>query len=454
MYPQLYHWLLSFCENNKINYYNSVLKIFLWCIQGFMLFFLLNISERYLGYNVPIHIAIFGLIILYLNPFNFDSNNAKNINLSPRLLGVVIGQLFLCFIASYHITEEVIFLFLISIFIPLVIYTTQFTLQFISIIFLVHIFFFETQIIIAYLLGLLFTVAINIKYFIFYFKMQLQHKTFYSKKLADQFILKVRYSIWRDFIYDFWIKPKNKSFILYIYNNPVIQALFGFPLLIFFIINFVSNYENIYYIKNNGKVLLFFVPVLLCFFAFIITSFRRTRFLGEPQRYLEFSTPFLVVLLITNYHENILGVYLSFLLFLISLLTVYILKNKISDIKNIKEISLYKIKDYITNKSKIEKSVIFCNNLNITKKLLDTNNSFFWGMPVNEAIGNYNYKNVFDEYPIVSNDIIPELIDSFKVDTVIIDTSVKSYNKSVINNINQKIKLAVKEGPLEIYNII
>jgi hypothetical protein len=310
----------------------------------------------------------------------------------------------------------------------------------------------EKKIIIAYLFGIFLTLLlIDNQYLSYYLKGQIKHKIFYFNKLADRFILKVRYSIWRDFIYDFWIKPKNKSFILYFYNNPIIQAIAGFPLLLFFVINYFQNMVDNGY---NQKFILFYAPILLCLFSLFVTSFQKTRFLGEPHRYLDFATPFLVAFFVTNYHENLFIAYLSLALFIVCLFSGHLISNKVSIINNSNVRSIYKVKTYIANQSINNKRVIFCNNLNITKQLLDVNNIYFWGFINVNKIGNYIFEEIFEEYPIVSNGIIPELIDSFKVDTVIIDTSVKSYNKSVINNINQKIKLAVKEGPLEIYNII
>jgi len=419
-----------------------------------MFFYLLNVADLYFGYNIPKKSAICGLFIFFFNPFNFESNNAKNINLSPRLLGVVIGQLFLCFIISYHITEEIYLLLLISIFIPFSLYATQFTLQFILFVLLGHFIFWETQIILAYFLGIILTIAINPKYFIFFIKMQLEHKSFYAKKLAGKFILKVRYSIWRDFVYDFWVRPKNKSLVLYLYNNPVVQALFGFPILIFFFTNFLSNHENMDYFNNNDLLLFFYLPVFLSLFAFILTSFRITRFLGEPQRYIEFSSPFLVVLLVLRYHEDLFSASLSIIMIIISLLIEYIKKNMFGDLKRKKEISLSRLKEFLVKKSNKQKSVIFCNNLNITKTLLDINNIFFWGMPSNEISEEYSYNNVFDEYPVVKNKIIPALIQSFKLDTIIIDTSIKPYDKSLIKNLSKDINLEYQDGPFEVYKVV
>ena len=75
-------------------------------------------------------------------------------------------------------------------------------------------------------------------------------------------------------------------------------------------------------------------------------------------------------------------------------------------------------------------------------------------MPSNEISEEYSYNNVFDEYPVVKNKIIPALIQSFKLDTIIIDTSIKPYDKSLIKNLSKDINLEYQDGPFEVYKVV
>ena len=98
---------------------------------------------------------------------------------------------------------------------------------------------------------------------------------------------KSRYSIWRDFIYDFWVK-KDKSYIL---SNPVIEILIGaLPNCL------VLVYFPFSEVINDNKAQILYILLSASFFAFFVTSFRIGRFLGEPQRYIEFGIPFASIL--------------------------------------------------------------------------------------------------------------------------------------------------------------
>ena len=67
MYPQLYHWLLSFFKSDRIYFWNLILKIFLWFIQGFMFFYLLNVADLILDIifqkRVPYVAYLFSFLI-------------------------------------------------------------------------------------------------------------------------------------------------------------------------------------------------------------------------------------------------------------------------------------------------------------------------------------------------------------------------------------------------------
>ena len=115
--------------------------------------------------------------------------------------------------------------------------------------------------------------------FVSYIRGQYNHKKIWIKHLAKIDLLKNRPSVYRDFIYDFY-KKKNLKYFL---TNPIIEVLTGFPLLL------ALAYEQPEIFKNN--IIIF--SALACF---IFTSFRITRFLGEPQRYIEMALPMLVLM--------------------------------------------------------------------------------------------------------------------------------------------------------------
>lgn len=116
----------------------------------------------------------------------------------------------------------------------------------------------------------------------------------YGRKLAALFILNRRHSIWRDFIRDFWLmartSPIQQTF-RYVYENAVVIAVF---------LNVTTPLALALWLFDNGGTAL---PALVAFalemaaigaVLFVLTTFRATRFLGEPERYLEMTAPFTV----------------------------------------------------------------------------------------------------------------------------------------------------------------
>ena len=107
---------------------------------------------------------------------------------------------------------------------------------------------------------------------------------------------------------NFWVKllsVSNKSSFFqtlkYIATNPIIVLISSMPILVYII----------YLWYNNNKLLfsknLFWsisIPVFCCFIAFLATSFRKTRFLGEPERYLEFGIGIASIMVGIYYNDN------------------------------------------------------------------------------------------------------------------------------------------------------
>ena len=152
-------------------------------------------------------------------------------------------------------------------------------------------------------LSAFFLFALNYQYAKSFFYGQLQHKRNYAKFTIKDWQLKQRYSIWRDFVYDFWIKRDRT----YIFGNPVFEVLFG---------AFPNCFILVYYwfITDVSDTTLWTLYVLLSssFFAFFVTSLRVGRFLGEPQRYIEFGIPFACILCVVLLSSRLVLLFVAF----------------------------------------------------------------------------------------------------------------------------------------------
>ena len=126
-----------------------------------------------------------------------------------------------------------------------------------------------------------------------YIRGQFNHKKNYALYLASIFIMKYRPNIYRDFVYDFWvrlakIKTERTQALNYIYTNPIVELIYGFPFL--WATFFFAYRENQLLFSNELFIII--GATLLIFFVISLNPFR---FLGEPQRYLEFTLPLITV---------------------------------------------------------------------------------------------------------------------------------------------------------------
>lgn len=293
-YPQLYHYVLSLMPETVYRqhyfYINLAIKA-MECaaFNGFL-------------YGLSYHIslsaeqAIWANIIFNVFPFSFAIWNAKNNGLSARGIGLVIGQLFTYSLFFYVHQSNWLGFSLLCVFTFLSIVTSQMSFQFI----LLTIPFFALvfrlpEILLTPVVSAIIFFVVSPKVAQSFFIGQYNRKRNNALFQAHIFILKERYSIYRDFVFDFWIKllESPKKGLKYIYYNPIIEVIYGFPYLWPVVYLFVKG------ILPASHVQLFYF-IIVAGAAFFVTSFRPTRFLGEPQRYMEFIIPVVTVLFVLN----------------------------------------------------------------------------------------------------------------------------------------------------------
>lgn len=299
-YPQLYHWLVSFLPERiykyKYHYINLAVKTIE--IIGFNAF--LFYLYRKLAFDEIVF--LYTNIVFNTFPFSYAAWNAKNTGLSARGIGLVSGQVYLYFIVAYIISGNFLILPFIFVIVFVSILLSQMALQFIllsmpfvAMTFSIPILFFLPFLAIGLFYIIMPNVAKN------YLVGQFNHKRNYALFMADIFILKSRPSIYRDFFWDFWVKLKTnwKHALLYLYGNPLVELVFGFTYLWFVIyIGFTLGFI--------GELNIIFKLVFISLVLFFVTSFRFTRFLGEPQRYVEFTIPLISILFVIKVEWQLL----------------------------------------------------------------------------------------------------------------------------------------------------
>lgn len=445
-YPQLYHWILSFLPEKlyrekyiRINITIKLLEII--SFNAFLIFLQGTIGFKDI-------VFLYANIVFHAFPFSYAAWNAKNTGLSARGIGLVAGQIYLYLLIAYILSGSFGLLVPIFLIVFIILLMSQMALQFI-------------------LLSLPFVVLVFpipeifpmpfIAYGIFYLMMpkvaknyiigQFNHKRNYALFMADIFILKSRPSIYRDFIYDFWHKLQTnwRLALLYIYRNPLLELLYGFS---FFWFVIFKDYTEGYETKLN-MIYLFSVITLALFF---ITSFRKTRFLGEPQRYVEFAIPLIAVLFSMSFGWKFLLAMIIMNIVIIFLPGAIIKKNYDSIFLN-QNIDRDNLLNFLIE-NKMNKSNIYISN---SVSLL----RYLFGIGCLTCNIDYSrwYKNKSDYYKYVYDNSLGRLSpvalneyeELYKANVFIYDNKIGWTKKMTENFDFSQWKLKIKIGEYDIY---
>lgn len=264
-------------------------------------------SERLLNPVVnALHVAVFAVIaapvagaagwspwtlaaavfVFALTPQLLHALSARNFGLSARGTGLLLLSLF--FYTAYGISEssQPGALWLVLALLGWLVWGFSTFAQQAMVILSVLLFVLTGRYVplIGVVLGLVVFIAMHRAYSVSYLVHTLKFLRAYAKELAPVYILNRRPSIWRDLVRDLWLRWREGPMraALYAYENSVLIVLLLNPLVL---VGAVATW-------GRGGIIGFAGALALCgITAAVITSFRPTRFLGEPERYVEAVTP-------------------------------------------------------------------------------------------------------------------------------------------------------------------
>ncbi len=430
-YPQFLHWFFSFISEKKVlntskylgTIFNTLTAISLFIFAKSIYNQLTIYNEVQLDYNI--FMVSIGLIYS-TSPILYDLVNSKNMGFSARGLGLFLGHIFLYLFIYFLLTNSYIYLLLSIVVVILIILSSVFAFQFILF------FTFFYSIFTLNLTAISIPIIASLLLYSFipntihnYFTGQFNHKYIYFKYLAPVFILKHRYSIWRDIYFDFFVKIKDVfeekrnllSFGKYVITNPLINLIIGIPVILLVFKNSTSAYIN------NILSLFIFCTVLI----FIATSFRLTRFLGEPERYVEFILPILAlkIILIQNFSIKFLLI-IVLICFLLIFIKLYFAKKYLKSSTYIDNTNtIKKIQFFINNHttSNLKQTKVVCQNTQLSKLLFSKDYQIFRHPLFQSHIGNFSFEDIHSEtYDNININVIPELIKAFDIDILILNS--------------------------------
>jgi hypothetical protein len=456
-YPQLIHWVIAVFKrrNEKIAEYLKWLQLPIAFIQVVLLagVIYLLLPEEQVVKNFEITLLI-ALLIFSTTPFNFLPWNAKNHGFSIRGIGIVLGQILLYSICIVTLGHSYVIISIAAGVLLLCILSSQFATQYgVGLLVVGSLVLMDPYLLIILGFGILLFYALFPNFSIAFFKGQKNHKTLYSKYLAKVFIFKQRESIWGDFITSFpgalkhevLVNKRLKFFSLpYVKTNPVVSVLLDIPLFIPLLIEGGVSWDNLGTLEVVIWKLLFVHIVI-----FILTSFRTTRFLGEPQRYIEFAFGLLAFYFVLRFNDNPILfsslVAAHGLFFAISFLKL--LKGAEKSLRVVEDSKIKtKLDDYFA-KENLGKVRFFTNNHDLSKKTLNVEMRQFYFWPAIITFDGFHFTELFKtSYAYIEEDMIVKIINKYKVSHFLLDSNYCSEGFNLLEDSNFKCQIIFQEN--------
>ena len=268
-------------------------------------------------------------------------------------------------------------------------------------------------------LGMLVFIALHPTYSLGYLRHTLRFIYTYATELAPIYILNRRKSIWRDLIWDIWISFRGgmKNGLRYAYENSVLVVILLNPLVI------VSCWASLSHsVPATGLIGYAGAVTLTGTLAAVLTSFRLTRFLGEPERYVEAVTPWAVIVgaysLQASFGMSALVALVALFLAmnLMQLFASKFLANYIAS----KPFNLAEVE--IVIKERLGDDVRFCsNNEQITKRLMLNDWSFAYCMAIGQLYCGMKLQEVFSIFPHLRREACERIVSTYKINACVLD---------------------------------
>ncbi len=269
--------------------------------------------------------------------------------------------------------------------------------------------------------GLAVFVVVHPRYSAGYLKHTYRYIRGYAAEVAGVYILARRYSIWRDLVRDIprQFAHGTQAGLRYAYENSVVIVVLLNPLLILTIA------ARLFGLLPANPILEFASDVALCGgLAMLLTSFRPTRFLGEPERYVEAVTPWstLAGTAIVLTWAGQAAVWVLIGAFLVASLV---------QLQGSRMLARYLVRKP-THLADAEAAIaahagapIVCcsNNEQLTKLLMRNDWEFSVCLTVGNGYCGMRFDEAFDPFPFLTREAFERIVAAYRVNICVMDTA-------------------------------
>lgn len=359
-----------------------------------------------------------------LTPQFFHATSARNFGLSARGAGLLFLTLF--FLAAYAVEAHVAPAFAwpaLVVFGWLIWGFSTFAQQALCIISVILVVTSRRYVPLAGAsLGLMLFIAVHPTYSLGYLKYTLRFIRTYRKELAPISILVRRNSIWRDLVWDIWRKARGgfNSGARYIYENSLLVVIVLNPLVVLACWAVLCGA-----LPARGFIAYAGAVALAGAIAVLVTSFRATRFLGEPERYAEAVTPWAVLcgayVMYVRDEWWLLGAVAGLFLF-VDLLQLFastlLLKHVGTNAAHLDDIET-------VVRQRLPSEIRFCsNNEHFTKMLMQNDWRYAYCLAVGEDYCGMKLQEAFASFPLLRRKACERITAAYRVNACLLDRSV------------------------------
>lgn len=445
LYPPLFQWFVSFLPQKYLVRYSYIIPI----IVDYVLLLILLFSCLVLFANKN-YIVISGLLFIFHPIWHLWKN--RSYSFSSRAPGCLFYTIVIFASIQYCLTYEIIYFLLALLFTIFTLLTHRFasqTLFFTNLIFTLIV---SNTFLIIFALGIILSQIVTFGYYSRIFRGHIG--AFYYFKIFDN-----RYG---EVSGESEIRKLMMALI-----NPIKNNLRGNPLFSYFKRNLILVSLIFYPISMNNFnfnfVSLFDMIFLWSFtlpFLMIFTSFHSTRFLGRPERYLEYGILPLIILSIhildigfSAYSANyFFGEFFQGILFFSILLGFYYTYKEDYNLRNGKKSNLSETEflkrsdsydDLFKFLNNLQKGLVLCTRINFSHHVaLNSKHKVLYNMAANDISSVKVLDKIIDNFPLPNIDFI---IENYKIDYYIVE-------KEYIQKRHLENKFLEIEGMHQIYD--
>jgi len=359
-----------------------------------------------------------------LTPQFYHALSARNFGLSSRGVGLLLLTLFFC--AAYAAQSELAALpswAALALFGWLIWGFSTFAQQALCIISVILLLMARMWVpATGALLGLAIFISLHPRYSLGYLWHTLRFNATYRRELAPIFMLSVRRSIWRDLVFDIWKKlPRNLTTgVHYAYGNAVLIVLLLNPLApIAAAAVLTGALPRQGFLGYAGQL------ALAGLVAMLLTSFRATRFLGEPERYVEAMTPWMVLAAAAVLYSHGLQTLLALTapLFLLIDLAQLQASNMLLKHTASQALQLRDVEQAIDQR--LAGGVRFCcNNEHLTKLLMRHDWDFAYCLAVGQDYCGMKLQEAFSSFPLLRRSACELIVKTYRINACLLDRQV------------------------------